>query len=111
MASWSNWAGNVVAQPRQLETPDTVEQARKLVAGAARRGLDIRVAGSGHSFAPICASDGLLLDFVNIAGIESIDANGEAVIMAGSKIYDLGQPLFEAGWAFANQGDIDRQAI
>ena len=79
---------------------------------AARRGETVRVAGAGHSFAPLCATNGTLLDLSRLAGVERIDAaTGEATIWAGTRIADLGEPLLAQGRAFANQGDIDRQAI
>ena len=112
MVVWSNWAGNVVANPRSVAAPASIEELRAIVVPAAKQGLSIRVAGTGHSFAPVCASDGVIIDLVNLAGIESIDpVSGDATIFSGTKIHALGEPLFNAGRAFANQGDIDRQAI
>lgn len=109
---WSNWAGNVVAEPKMFATPSTIDELQLLVADAAKQGWSIRVAGSGHSFAPVVHSGGLLLDLSKIAGVESVDPDtGEATILSGSKLYTLGEPLFNAGRAFMNQGDIDRQAI
>ena len=72
----------------------------------------MRVAGAGHSFAPLCATNGTLLDLSRLSGIERVDpVAGEATIWAGTRICDLGEPLQRQGRALANQGDIDRQAI
>ncbi len=112
MTSWSNWAGNVTATPRAVIAPSSIDELRAAVVAAVRRGESVRVAGSGHSFAPLCATNGLLIDLSGLAGIESIDPEtGDATILAGAKIHALGEPLLAAGRAFANQGDIDRQAI
>lgn len=112
MAHWSNWAGNVQCEPVEVVTPATIDELRRIVREAADSGRSVRVAGSGHSFSPVCASDGVVVDLSGIAGIESIDQEtGEATILAGSKLHALGEPLFQAGRAFMNQGDIDRQAI
>jgi FAD/FMN-containing dehydrogenase len=112
IAAWSNWAGNVQAEPRRIERPETIDGLRRIVAAAAKRGETIRAAGSGHSFSPICATDGTLLDLSAVAGIEGIDPEtGQAVVLAGTKLHALGEPLLAAGRALANQGDIDRQAI
>ncbi len=112
MARWTNWAGNVVAQPRRIDRPESVDDLRRIVAEAARRGEGVRVSGAGHSFAPLCATDGTLLDLSLLAGLERVDPEtGEATILAGTPIHALGEPLLRAGRALANQGDIDRQAI
>ena len=68
--SWSNWAGNVTCRPRQIARPTTVADVQRLVAGD----LEVRVAGAGHSFSPLCATDGLLLDLSALAGVTSVDA-------------------------------------
>jgi FAD/FMN-containing dehydrogenase len=58
------------------------------------------------------ATNGTLLGLSRLAGVERIDPEtGEATVLAGSRIADLGEPLLDQGRAFANQGDIDRQAI
>jgi FAD/FMN-containing dehydrogenase len=109
---WANWAGNIRATPRNLVTPSSLAELRSAVLEAAQRGETVRVAGAGHSFAPLCATSGTLIDLSRFAGIERIDATtGEATIWAGSRIADLGGPLLAHGRAFANQGDIDRQTI
>ena len=112
MATWSNWAGNVTTEPKRIAQPATLNELRDVVVDAASHGWTVRVAGSGHSFSPICASDGLLIDLSRLSGIESIDpATGDATVWSGTKIHELGAPLFRAGRALMNQGDIDRQAI
>lgn len=108
MPSWSNWAGNVTCRPRQIARPTTVVDVQRLVAGD----LEVRVAGAGHSFSPLCATDGLLLDLSALAGVTSVDAErGLATVAAGTRIADLGEPLRAAGVGLANQGDVDTQAI
>ena len=70
------------------------------------------MAGAGHSFVPICATDGLLLDLVELCGVTAIDSEQQtATILGGTRIHQIGALLFEAGLAVANQGDIDVQAI
>ena len=112
MAEWRNWAGNVVATPARIERPGSIEAVQELVAGAVRAGQTVRVAGAGHSFTPICATDGLLLDLCDLSGVVEIDADEQtATILGGTRIHQIGAPLFEAELAVANQGDIDVQAI
>ena len=110
--TWTNWAGNVRAAPRIMVTPDSLADLRAAVVEAARRGETVRVAGAGHSFAPLCETNGTLLDLSRLAGVKRVDPEtGEATIWAGTRIADLGEPLLAQGRALANQGDIDRQAI
>lgn len=109
---WTNWAGNVVAHPRRVARPASIDGVRRAVSESARRGETIRVAGAGHSFAPLCATEGTLLDLSLLAGVERVDPEtGEATILAGTPVHALGEPLLAAGRALANQGDIDRQAL
>ncbi len=109
---WTNWAGNVRATPRIVVTPASIVELRAAVAEAARRGETVRAAGAGHSFAPLCATNGTLLDLSRLVGVERVDATtGESTIWAGTRIAEIGEPLLAHGRAFANQGDIDRQAI
>jgi FAD/FMN-containing dehydrogenase len=109
---WANWAGNVQAAPRKIAQPATLDALRATLLEAAARGETVRVAGAGHSFAPLCATGGTLLDLSQLAGIERIDpATGDATIWAGTRLFNLGGPLQDAGRALLNQGDIDRQAL
>ncbi len=111
-ATWSNWAGNVVARPRAVVRPASIDKLRRAVREAAARGDTIRAVGAGHSFAPLCQTDGLLLDLSLLSGLERVDpATGEATVLAGTRLHDLGEPLLAAGRALANQGDIDTQAV
>ena len=110
--SWTNWAGNVRTAPRVVIRPRSLDELRAAVTTAARRGETVRVAGAGHSFAPLCATEGTLLDLSLLAGVERVDREtSEATFWAGARIADLGEPLLAQGRALANQGDIDRQAI
>jgi FAD/FMN-containing dehydrogenase len=109
---WTNWSGSVVCRPRQLLMPESEAEVAAIVRGAAAAGQTVRVAGSGHSFTPLCASEDVLLSLDRMAGIESVDGAARcAWVRAGTKIHDLGQPLAERGLTLENQGDVDVQAI
>jgi FAD-linked oxidoreductase len=72
----------------------------------------VRVPGSGHSFTPIAATDGTLIDISALSGIVAHDAAAQtATLQAGTKIHAIGRPLWERGLGLKNQGDIDRQSI
>src|SRR5262245_29529554 len=112
VATWTNWAGNVRATPRVVVRPASLDELREAVREAARRGETVRVAGAGHSFAPLCATERTMLDLSLLAGVERVDPEtGDATVWAGTRLCDLGEPLLARGRALANQGDIDRQAV
>jgi len=95
-----------------MARPGSLEALRENILAAARRGETVRVAGAGHSFAPLCATDGTLIDLSLFSGIETIaPLSGDATIWAGTRLHDLGAPLLQRGRALLNQGDIDRQAL
>jgi FAD-linked oxidoreductase len=112
MINWSNWSGGVTATPQRIATPASEGDVINLVRRAARTGATLRVAGSGHSFTPLCATDGVLLSLDRLQGLVTADpAASEATVWAGTKLYALGDLLWEHGLAQANMGDIDRQAL
>lgn len=109
---WNNWAGNITATPQQIASPASEAEVVTLVRKAAQSGQSVRVVGSGHSFQPLCATDGLLLSLDELQGVVSADsASGLAAVWAGAKLHGLGGPLLEAGLALENMGDIDRQSV
>ena len=71
MTSWRNWAGNVVAAPEEVQYVATVDGVVDAVRRAADRRLTVRVAGAGHSFTPLVATDGLLLNVDRLSGVLS----------------------------------------
>ena len=58
MATWRNWAGNQVAHPQSIESPQNVGELAEIVAQASARGQNIKAVGSGHSFTSAAATDG-----------------------------------------------------
>jgi FAD/FMN-containing dehydrogenase len=74
--------------------------------------MGVRAAGAGHSFTPIVQTDGLLLDLSAVSGVVAVDpARRRVTARPATAIRDFGEPLWEAGLALANQGDIDTQQI
>ena len=108
MPAWTNWVGNQTCEPAELATPASEDEVSALVASASA----VRVAGAGHSFTPVVATDGLLLDLSGLGGIRSIDAERRRVVVGpATTIGAFGEPLWAAGLALANQGDIVAQQI
>ena len=111
-STWTNWVGNQSFTPAFAAAPRDVEEVVSLVRQAAERGVCVRVAGAGHSFTPVVETDGLLLDLSALRGVLDADAERKrATALAGTRIHDFYEPLWEAGLALRNQGDIDTQQI
>src|SRR3954447_13850981 len=110
--TWHNWSGGVRCAPARIERPADEASLAAIVAEGAG---PVRVAGSGHSFTPVCATDGTLLSLEAMTGLISTDSveggASTATVWAGTRIAALGQPLLDAGFGMANMGDIDRQAL
>jgi FAD/FMN-containing dehydrogenase len=112
MGVWRNWAGNLEAAPTNRVHPTGEAEIISLVRRAACGKETIRIAGSGHSFTPLCVTNGTLITLDGLQDLIAIDqATQTARIYAGTKISQLGEPLLQAGLALANQGDIDYQAL
>jgi FAD/FMN-containing dehydrogenase len=74
--------------------------------------VGVRVAGAGHSFTPVVETSGVLLDLSALRGVMDTDPeNKRATALAGTRIHDFYEPLWRAGLALRNQGDIDTQQI
>ena len=71
----------------------------------------VRVVGAGHSFTPVAQTDGLLLDLARCAGSSPPTPGASARARAATLIRDFYEPLWSAGLALSNQGDIDTQQI
>lgn len=106
---WTNWSGWVRSRPQQSFRPKSEAE----IAAALRDGLGpVRVVGTGHSFTALGETNGTLISLDDFQGVVATDAKAlTATVRAGTKIHALGRPLFDAGVALKNQGDIDRQAI
>src|SRR5687768_6400996 len=106
---WHNWSGSVGCAPRRIVAPGSEGEVAATVREAAREGASVRVVGSGHSFVPLCATDGVLVTLDALHGVVEVDAERRrATILAGTKLHRLGPLLHAAGLAMANMGDIDR---
>ncbi len=110
--TWKNWGRNQAFTSAGYEKPADESQAIELTKNAVSMQQPVRIAGSGHSFTPVVETPGLLLDLSAISGVIDINRiNAQANVWAGSRIADLGEPLWQAGLSIANQGDIDVQSI
>jgi FAD/FMN-containing dehydrogenase len=110
--AFANWVGNQTCTPSRRVSPASEEEVQAVIRAAIAAGEGVRVVATGHSFSPVHLTDGTLVDLANLHGITSIDASSRRVAtMPGTTLGELGDPLWEAGLALPNQGDIDTQGI
>jgi FAD/FMN-containing dehydrogenase len=111
-ASWRNWAGNQHSSPDRLIPVFTEDEVRECVVEARRTRTTVRAMGSGHSFTPVVDTRGTLVDMHGLSGVIDADrAARRATVWAGTRLSDVGAPLWRAGLSIANQGDYDAQTI
>jgi FAD-linked oxidoreductase len=109
---WSNWSGSVRGVPRTAAMPRSVDELAKLIGEYGRDGRCVRVVGASHSFTPLVQSDDVLMSLEGMQGIETVDAErGTATVLGGTRLYNLGDALFQHGLAQENLGDINVQSI
>ena len=109
---WTNWVGNQSFTPGYAAAPRDEEEVAALVRDASERGVGVRVSAARHSFTPIVETDGLLLDLSALRGVVGTDPGRKrATALSGTLIRDFYEPLWSAGLALKNQGDIDTQQI
>lgn len=110
-STWSNWLSNEVFETK-LVLPDDEQQIVSIVERARSSSEQVRVVGTGHSSSPLHRNNGTLISLDKLQGVVSGDVERQrAVVKPGTKIKQLGDPLWDLGLSLTNQGEIDRQAI
>ena len=111
MAYWQNWSGKLSQKLEAVHFVRSVEDISAIIRELAP-GERVRVAGAGHSHAPLVIGGERILDLGGFSGVKNTDVHHQrARISAGTPIYTLGQALHSSGLALRNQGDIDRQSL
>ena len=107
-SAWKNWSGSVTATPEQVVRPRTEEELATIIRSSRR----VRVVGSGHSFMPLCETDGMLIDLQDLEAT-LIVAHDRATVWApaGWSLKRLTQALWEQDLSLANQGDVNPQTL
>ena len=110
--TWSNWAGNQTSNPLSIKKPRNEQEVVGIVKEAKKRGLKVKVVGSGHSFTAIAVTDEVLISLDEIVDIRDVDFENSTVrVGAGIKLCDLNPILQRSGLALPNLGDIVYQSI
>ena len=69
---WSNWSGNERTSGATRYEPLNEDTLRQHIRSARR---PIRVVGAGHSFTPIVATDGTIVNLDQMSGLIRVDGN------------------------------------
>jgi xylitol oxidase len=103
-----NWAGNVTFGAAALHRPSTVEELRRVVAGATK----IRALGSGHSFNALADSPGELVSVAGLPPGVDVDAQARtATVSAGMRYGEIAPHIYAAGWALPNLGSLPHISV
>ncbi|MFF7815119.1 D-arabinono-1,4-lactone oxidase [Streptomyces sp. NPDC007945] len=109
---WRNWAGNVTSRPVREVSPASAEELAAELRRAARDGLRVKTVGTGHSFTPIAATDGVLIRPDLLTGIRRIDRAAMTVtVESGTPLKRLNVALAREGLSLTNMGDIMEQTV
>jgi FAD-linked oxidoreductase len=108
MTMWKNWSGSVAASPAQISSPRTEAELGEIVAKARK----VRVTGAGHSFMPLCETDGVLLKLDELEGQIEVNADQtRAWAPAGWSLAKLTAAMWKQGVSLINQGDVNPQSL
>jgi L-gulonolactone oxidase len=106
---WRNWTGDERCAPASIERPSSIAQLQRLIAEAEGT---VHLAGSGHSFSDIVATDGTLITLAQMNRVLDVDGgSGLVKVEGGITIKALNAHLAGVGLALENLGDIDSQTI
>ncbi|BCY06025.1 FAD-binding protein [Actinoplanes sp. L3-i22] len=108
MEPLTNWAGNITFGARQVLRPRTIDEARDLIAAAAK----VRVLGSGHSFNRLADTDGDLLSLAGLPRVVEIAPDRRTVRVDGGIRYgDLATRLHAEGLAVHNMASLPHISV
>ena len=108
MTTFSNWAGSVTAQPSEFLQPSRIDEIPDIIT----RSRSVRTVGAGHSFSPVAAGEGTMMNLDKLSGLVGVDKQRKRVrFLAGTRLRDVPRLLRPFGLALANQGDVDPQSL
>jgi FAD-linked oxidoreductase len=106
---WTNWSGGVTCEPGAVAAP---KDEAELAAAMRQAKAPVRSPGAGHSFTPLNATDGTLIDLAAFHGRRGVDHERRVVTFgAATPIWMAGPLAHSVGYALKNQGDVDRQTL
>ena len=108
MSTFSNWAGSVTTKPAELLQPSRIDEIPDIIT----RSRSVRTVGAGHSFSPVAAGEGTMMNLDKLSGLVGVDKQRKRVrFLAGTRLRDVPGLLRPFGLALTNQGDVDPQSL
>jgi FAD-linked oxidoreductase len=105
---WHNWSGSVAARPARLAAPRSEDELAQLV----READKLRVVGAGHSFMPLCETEGTLIQLAELDSPVELAADGRSAWAPGGwSLKRVAEALWALGRSLPNQGDVDPQSL
>lgn len=106
---WSNWYGSVVCRPKKIVKPkDEVELAAAVRCASG----EVRAAGTGLSYSPLCETAGTIIDIAAFGGLTGFDSDKSvATIGAGTPMWEIASLLHREGFGLETMGDNDRETL
>jgi hypothetical protein len=99
---WENWGRTARCQPKVSFYPQRVEDLIQIVDLARQRGMQVRVAASGHSWSELVPTDGILVFVHNLNNVTmdlSDDLHPRVVIESGATVREVNDVLEVHGYA------------
>lgn len=107
--TWRNWSGSQSCRPHVVSCPRTEQELAAIIRQATN---GIRVTGAGHSFSALVPTDQTLLNLTHLSGVTQVAGEvAQVTCGSGTRLHDLGEPLWQSGLSLLNQGDIDAQTL
>ncbi|HEY9377350.1 MAG TPA: FAD-binding protein, partial [Jiangellaceae bacterium] len=99
-----------------MASPRNPADVAAVLAEARRDGQSVKPIGSGHSFTPVAATDGIQVRLDQLTGLIRTDVDldtgsGTATVAAGTSMRVFNADLARLGLGLANMGDIDLQTV
>ena len=111
-AVWRNWGRTASCSPVRTAQPSGDDEIAQALKDAARDGLTVKVAGTGHSFTDIACTDGVQLSLARHGRLLEVDMDAKTVTAeAGITLLRLAEELAHHSLAQPNLGDIGYQTL
>lgn len=106
---WQNWSGFQHCVPNAIHAPTTEAEVAQLLRDATGT---VRPVGAAHSFTGLVPTDDTIISIRRLAGLRDHDAVAmTATFGAGTRLANVGQPLFDIGQSMPNMPDVDEQTL
>jgi hypothetical protein len=118
--AWKNVTGNQVAEPLRIYEPQNLEEVIEIILEAEKHGMEVRAAGSGHSWSDVAVTTDFLVKTNKLNKVipldgavlkNNVDASTLFQVEAGMRIRELNEALDAKNLALINMGGYDGQAI